>query len=317
MTGSGPFEADPLPGLHARILDSLNDGVYVVNRDRRITYWNRAAERISGFTAEQAVGLRCQDNLLNHIDEDGTALCVGRCPLKETIADGMEREIRVFMHHRDGHLLPVNVHASPLRSPNGTIIGAVEVFRDDTATVVVDEQLRLLERETLLDPLTGVGNRRLLNQSLARRLTDAAVHGTSFALLVADLDRFKRVNDGFGHDIGDLALRTTAQTLANGLRPQDTVCRFGGEEFVVLTGEIDAAGLASFAERLRVLVRECRITAHDGTVITITASIGAALSRRDDDGDTLFRRADRMLYTAKEAGRDRVRIDASPGPENG
>lgn len=221
------------------------------------------------------------------------------------------------MHHGDGHLLPVNVHASPLRSPDGAIIGAVEVFRDDTATVVVDEQLRLLEREALLDPLTGVGNRRLLSQSLARRLADAALTGTSFALLMVDLDRFKRVNDSFGHDAGDLALRTTARTLANGLRPQDVICRFGGEEFVVLTGEIDAAGLGSFAERLRVLVRECRITAHDGRAVTVTASIGATLSRRGDDGDTLFRRADRMLYAAKEAGRDRVRIDASPGQEDG
>jgi PAS domain S-box-containing protein/putative nucleotidyltransferase with HDIG domain len=114
------------------LLEAMSEAVYAVDCDRRVTYWNAAAEQLTGYRASDVVGSRCRDNILNHCDDQGTELCAAGCPLLATMEDGRAREARVFLHHRDGHLVPVVVRAAALRSGDGAVIGAVEVFRDDS-----------------------------------------------------------------------------------------------------------------------------------------------------------------------------------------
>ena len=115
------------------LLEAMSEGVDAVDADRRITYWNSAAERLTGYRAVDVVGRLCRDNVLNHIDDVGTELCLADCPLMFTMRDGQARgEARLFLHHRDGHRVPVAVRVAALRSPEGTIVGAVEVFHDDS-----------------------------------------------------------------------------------------------------------------------------------------------------------------------------------------
>lgn len=95
------------------ILENLNDGVYYVDNDRKITYWNKSAERITGYTAEEVVGSFCYDNILQHIDEKGTQLCKNGCPLSLTISDGNIRDINVCLHHKDGYRVPIYVRSIP------------------------------------------------------------------------------------------------------------------------------------------------------------------------------------------------------------
>lgn len=106
---------------------------YVVDTERRIRSWNDAAERIAGYRAEDVVGRPCSDGLLCHVDESGTVLCGDSCPLLETLTDGRERSAKVWLHHRKGHLVPVVIHAAPLRGEAGEVVGAVETFYDDSA----------------------------------------------------------------------------------------------------------------------------------------------------------------------------------------
>ena len=122
----------PFLPLADYLLGAMTEAVYAVDRDRRITYWNAAAEQLTGYSAAEVVGRRCQDNLLNHVDEAGNQLCKDGCPLQATVEDGQTREALVFLQHRAGHRLPVAVRAAPLRSAGETIIGAVEVFHDDS-----------------------------------------------------------------------------------------------------------------------------------------------------------------------------------------
>ena len=106
---------------------------YVVDTERRIRSWNAGAERIAGYRAEEVVGRACSEGLLCHVDESGRLLCGDRCPLLETMTDGRERSARVWLHHSKGHLVPVVVHAAPLRGEDGDVVGAVETFYDDSA----------------------------------------------------------------------------------------------------------------------------------------------------------------------------------------
>lgn len=293
-----PTAVDP-----AAVLAALQQGVYVVDTERRITYWNAAATDIAGYDAAETIGTRCRDALLDHVDDEGRLLCGDRCPLLATMIDGIDRTARVYLHHRDGYLKPVLVSAAALRDESGAIVGAVETFSDDTDFHVTRTRATELERLSLLDPLTGIGNRRYLDDRLRRRLSEAGASGVG--VLMIDVDHFKRVNDTHGHHVGDEALRAIARTLSLGVRADDVVARYGGEEFVVVTGAAAPGPLLWFAERLRALIATTRVPGPCGP-ISLTASVGAAIAGPEDSPESLLHRADEGLFAAKRDGRDAV-----------
>jgi PAS domain S-box-containing protein len=157
--GASPRAAGLSDRLRLALLDNPADGVYFVDRQRRITYWNAGAERLTGFSADEVVGRRCRDGILNHCDAAGTALCGAHCPLLGTMLDGKVREIRAFLHHKDGYRRPVCVRAAPLCDEDDHIIGAVEIFHDDGPLLAVHRRVAALERAVWTDALTGIGNR--------------------------------------------------------------------------------------------------------------------------------------------------------------
>src|SRR3954469_21301394 len=113
------------------VLDSIYDGVYFVDPERKITYWNKSAERLTGFVAEEVVGRYCYDNILLHLDCTGKELCTNGCPLQAVLRDGTPREAEVYLRHREGHRVPVAVRVAPLLCDN-RVRGAVEIFSDNT-----------------------------------------------------------------------------------------------------------------------------------------------------------------------------------------
>jgi PAS domain S-box-containing protein len=210
-----------------KLLDNLHDGVYFVDRERRITYWNKGAERISGFSAGEVVGTHCWDNTLLHVDGEGCQLCMGQCPLAATIEDGGAREADIFLRHRAGHRVPVSVRVSPIRDGEGRILGAVESFSENSAKNAALDRLVELQELALFDPVTGVGNRRYAEVRLRAALDAQLRYGWRFGVLFLDVDHFKEVNDTHGHDTGGRVLRMVAQTLGGTLRSVDEVGRWG------------------------------------------------------------------------------------------
>ena len=295
--------------FYLHILDLLAEGVYTVDRDRRVTYWNKAAERLSGFAAQEVIGKRCADNILRHVDEHGSQLCLNGCPLAATIEDGQVREAEVYMHHKFGHRVPVVVRATPIRDEGGAVVGAVEVFSNNISEVHVLQELEALRKETLADPLTGIGNRRYAQMVMRSLEVSLAEHQVPFGAIMVDIDHFKKVNDTLGHAAGDLVLNMVAKTLSNGLRALDVPCRWGGEEFLLLVSNTNAKALLGLAERLRMLVENSWLD-HDGKTVRVTASFGAAISKGEDTAMDIVERADKMLYKSKHEGRNRVSIDA-------
>lgn len=286
------------------VIDQMSDGVYFVDWERRITYWSRGAERLTGYSAQEVVGRSCRDGLLNHVTESGVELCGTGCPLKATMLDGRCRDTHVFMHHADGHRQPVWVRAAPLHS-NGRIVGAIEVFSDDSAAAGMQAQVDELTQQALTDTLTGLGNRRFLERQLDARVNEWQRYETRFGVLMADIDLFKHVNDSYGHDVGDQVLAMVARTLAFGLRGSEVAARYGGEEFVVLVPQATSQSLGQVAERLRALVETSHLPVARQSV-AVTVSIGATLVAPCDNAETVLRRADDALYAAKLDGRNRI-----------
>jgi diguanylate cyclase (GGDEF)-like protein/PAS domain S-box-containing protein len=294
--------------FYKEILDNLEEGVYVLDLRRNISYWNHGAERITGYASAEVLGKGCRDNILRYTGEDGMSLSKGQSPATHTIIDGKSREAQLYLHHKDGRHLPVLVRSTPLRDANQRIIGAVEIFSESPPKHSELEKLKKVSQMALLCPLTSLGNRRWAELSLRARLDEMDRYGWPFGLLFVDVDQFKRINDEHGHLTGDEVLRMVAQTLSRSVRSVDFVGRWGGEEFIAIIRNATEKTLRSVANRCRTLIENSSLI-DDEREIRVTISIGATLARHEDSMETLLQRADQLMYQSKAAGRNRISCD--------
>ncbi|MDW7709189.1 MAG: diguanylate cyclase [Deferrisomatales bacterium] len=211
------------------------------------------------------------------------------------------------MHHKLGHRIPVSVRVSPLTDGDGTIVGGIELFTDISHQAANRLRVQELEELALLDRLTRLANRTYLEREIASRLEEQKRYAVPFGILLVDIDHFKRVNDTYGHDVGDDVLRFVANTFLSNNRAFDVFGRWGGEEFVGVIRNTDDDGLRAIGDRLRTLVRSSYM-AREGGRLQVTVSVGATLARPTDSIGSLLKRADVLLYESKGAGRDRLTL---------
>ncbi len=292
---------------YKKMLEFLYEGIYFVDTERTITSWNKGAEKITGFTADEVVGRKCYENILNHVDDQGNQLCLIGCPLHGTIGDGVIREARVFLQHKKGYRVPVAIKTLPMYDDNGEIIGAAEIFVDDKNKVQILNSLEQYKKEATEDALTGISSRRYIKAVLEAKKIEYDELGTSFGVAFMDIDNFKGVNDIYGHDAGDEVLKMVAKTFEANLRRQDVVGRWGGEEFVAVFSSVDTAGIQSVTEKMRVLVEQSRIR-NGSEEIHVTVSIGVTLALPEDNPESIIKRADDLMYKSKQSGKNRVTI---------
>ena len=294
--------------LYKQIVDNLEEGVYIVDLARRITYWNGGAERLTGYTAEEVVGRSCSDNLLIHVNDSGECLCLTGCPLSATMTSGQPNDSRIYLHHKNGHRVPVRIRAMPVRDTTGRIVGGVETFVDVSRQLAVEQHLEDLRQLAMLDDLCGLPNRRYVEIIARSRFEEYKRYQWPLGVIFSDIDRFKAVNDTYGHAAGDLVLRMVAKTLISASRTSDVVGRIGGEEFLAVVAKVDTEQLLRIAERCRHLVQQSKVQI-DGVDIGVTISSGVTLATATDTVETLISRADSLMYSAKNAGRNRMSTD--------
>lgn len=281
-------------------LDSIGDGVVTCDTSFRVTSMNPVAEVMTGWTQVEALGQVCSDVLGRTHSQSGDAM---GSPMEVAMRQNrtVEGALDVSLRHRDGRLVPVEETAAPLRDREGRVVGGVMVFHD-----VAESRAMALKMSHLAhhDHLTGLPNRVLLNDRLNQALKRVA-QGQHGALLFVDLDFFKHINDSLGHHAGDRVLQDVAARLVDVMRPDDTVSRQGGDEFVILLPRLgDPRDAARVAEKLIAAVEQPIV--QDGRTLHVSASVGVALFPQDgNDIPTLMKQADTALYHAKQSGRGR------------
>lgn len=299
------LECDSLGKVCWDMLEVVHEGVYVVDMHRNILFWNSQAEKISGFKHAEVLGKSCADNILMHVADNGEPLCLSSCPIAESMSDGKKRSAKVYLHHRDGHRVPVEVNVYPL-SKDGVIFGAIEFFRDISASRDLKERVIELEQKSLLDPLTGVGNRRYIESELEKRFQEYERYGWGFAVAMCDIDNFKYVNDTFGHAVGDDVLRMVAKSLVSATRAFDFVGRYGGEEFIAIISGVQSDEIVhKICERMRSLVASSYLH-FDVEKVSVSISIGAAVVRPYSTVESLVVNADMALLESKVNGKNKV-----------
>jgi diguanylate cyclase (GGDEF)-like protein len=200
----------------------------------------------------------------------------------------------------------VAIGVAPITDNQQQIIGAVEIFRDDSATIAALEHLKELKDLVYLDGLTKIANRTYLETFIVARFNELQRLGWPFGVIFVDVDYFKGVNDTFGHQAGDLVLQMVAQTLLKNCRSFDLVGRWGGDEFVCVMSNLkDADQIVFIAERLRALVESSWLSLPDCS-LHVTISLGVTLARIQDTPETLIQRADDLMYRSKVAGCNRI-----------
>ncbi|MBL8028024.1 MAG: GGDEF domain-containing protein [Fibrobacteres bacterium] len=294
--------------FYLSILENIDEGVLVINKDRTARYWSRGAERLTGFTSEEVKGMSCPFNCLRFASMDGKKECDGSCNIHKTFMSGESFSEYVSFNHKEGHKIPVQITVIPWYGTDGkTILGAVELIRDASDLANMEKSLETMKRLSLIDLLTEAGNRRMGEMRLATKLEEYHRYGVEFGILFIDIDHFKQINDEYGHDTGDRVLRAVAKTIRLHLRSFDDLIRWGGEEFLCLISSVNKHQLADIAEKVRKLVSET-VVRLGSTGISVTVSLGAALVSSEDTLVSLVGKGDQAMYESKKTGRNKVTL---------
>ena len=295
---------DTAPSFYRMVINHLNEGVYFVDSDRRITFWNKGAEVISGYLEGEVLGKPCFWNLLMHTDESGTNICDTDCPVIKTLEDGIVRDEKLYIRHKSGYRLPVSVHILPIRTVNGKIVGAVEIFSDISPTGDHTKKMKALATLAYFDLVTGLANRRYAESRLNLMLVEYEKNLSPFGMLLVNLVGFKALNDRYGQELGDQVLRSVARSIASAVGPLDIAARWDGARFLIVSPNTKKALLLLLADKLKDVAIKAAVIKEfaefDEAVVKVAVA-GTVIQA----GDTIFSLKHRlMVYMQESEGND-------------
>jgi diguanylate cyclase (GGDEF)-like protein/PAS domain S-box-containing protein len=317
-------KAEQYSRLQRVALESASEGIVITDATGKIEWANPAFTTLTGYELEEVMGVN--PRILKSGMMDRAFYQV----LWSTILDGQKWSGELWNLNKDGNLYGEEMHIAPVRAMDGRISNFVAVKHDITerkqaeaqaerakqGLVSLNKELREANEHILkisqTDALTGLANRRTIDERMRNEMARADRLGCGFSVILGDMDHFKSINDEFGHLVGDRVLVAAAGVLADQARPYDLPARFGGEEFLVLLPESTLADAMTIAQRIR--------TAISGVAVPevtrqITMSMGISTWGHGDTLGTLVGRADAALYQAKRRGRNRVVAQTSDMPQ--
>jgi diguanylate cyclase (GGDEF)-like protein/PAS domain S-box-containing protein len=299
---SSPSNVEAL--MHRRLVENMLGAVIAIDLRHRITEWNPGAERLTGIVASGVVEREWSPGLITMRDNEGRRIADSCCPLVFSLQSRTSWHRRLMLEGRTGDPKTVDAHGIPVLGADGAPQGAVLLMYDVTQQLTLEERCHDLHEMAMKDPLTGLANRAEFDRKLDSFVTEHGAKGNVCALVICDIDRFKHVNDTYGHPAGDAVIQSFAQLIASHVRQQDVAARYGGEEFVLLCEDCDNASAAERAEAIRAAFEALPQPALGGS--NVTASFGVTALQAGDSAATLLRRADRALLMAKDSGRNQV-----------
>jgi len=318
------FAADATPAtgtpgeallFEAKLLDNMYDAVVFVNSQGIIVQWNHGAERLTGIAGASIRQQRWHPDILKLSDEQNRAISEIDCPVLATINSGVQSLRRLTVWGRNGRSVAVDSHVIPVIGGDGNTQGVILLLHDASSEISLEQRCQRLADKASRDSLTQVANRAEFDRVHAMFVTAHQQQQVPCALLMCDLDRFKLVNDTYGHQAGDEVIKSLAALLKGACHAGDLVARYGGEEFVVLLADCDNTTANRRADQIRLALSQVHQPQMNGKSVTV--SFGVTEIQAGDTAETMLRRADRALLMAKENGRNRVvqlgsGLDAKP-----
>ena len=276
------------------VLDSLQTGVYLIDRGGKIRFWNDGAERITGYRRHDVLGRFCHENILVPCNDRGCALCGATCPFMQTLHDGQSREVRIQLRHKQGHRVPAHMRIVPIRDPHGSIIGIAESFDALRFTSDRDRHQHNLATYGCLDETTGTPNHGFTQFHLRENLASFAEYHLPFGIARIRIDRLGHFQKAYGREAVDSILRVVAETMRSGLRPNDFLGRWTDDQFLAILMDCGLAGMEEAGARMRKVVG-CAGLQWWGDELSATISLGYSAAQAGDTIESLLERAQRSL----------------------
>jgi two-component system, cell cycle response regulator len=282
------------PEIFRTVLDSLQTGVSMVDRNGKILFWNQGAERLTGHKRHEVVGRSCRDNILVQCNDRGCVACGATCPISRTLHEGKPQEAKMQLRHKAGHPVHVLMRIAPLRDPHGSIIGIAESFDEQSFASERDRNQHTLAAHGCMDETTGVPNHDFTQFHLGKSFASFARYHLPFGVIVIQVDRLEHFRAAYGRQAEDAVLRVVAQTMRNAFRPSDFLGRWTEDQFLAILINCGDPGVEHTWERIRKMVT-CAGLRWWSDELSVTTSVGYATVQAEDTIDSLLHRATRLL----------------------
>lgn len=274
--------------LYVEMLNKMYEGVYYVDFDRKIEFWNNAAEEISGFKSDDVVSQKCYNSILKHVDSDGNDLCLTGCPLHATLSDGEVREADVYLQHKDGHRIPVSVKVFPIYD-NEKIVGAVEIFisTENSENEYFNSIGEL--KDIYTDKLTGFANKELGSIMLDECSSNFKKTKIPYSTALITLDNIGDYSETYGSEHSDKITQIIGKSIVGNIRSEDIIIRWKNDEFLLILKGVNEYYLENFVNKIKALIDKSGV--RNGVEYSkLAVSIGAAVVHPSDNVESLLER---------------------------
>jgi diguanylate cyclase (GGDEF)-like protein/PAS domain S-box-containing protein len=294
------------PEIYQAVLDKLQTGVYIVDRNRRIRFWNEGAEQITGYLRQDVVGRFLRDHLLTQdavkdVDSEPDD------PINLVFRDGKPSTMDVSILHKDGYRVPIVLRTNPIRNSHGAVVGAAESFEKNRSASDWTRRQAGFGDFGCLDAMTGVAAQSFMETQLQENLTIFADHNIPFGILLVQIDHMDQFRASRGPGVVSTILRVIAQSVENCLRPTDLVGCWGANQFIAILLECSESEVAHVGERVRKMIGQAEIEWW-GDRFSVTSPVGGAGCRAGDNAELLIARAAASLQESIEKGGNCVTV---------
>jgi diguanylate cyclase (GGDEF)-like protein/PAS domain S-box-containing protein len=276
------------PEIFRTILDSIQTGVYLVDRERKILFWNEGAARITGYQRHEVVGHFCHESILANCDDHGCGLCGNACPLAITIHEGRSKEAHAYFRHKAGHRIPVHVWAVPIRNQHGSIYGAAESFEALSGGATRNRHSSLAAYGCI-DEATGIANQSFTHFHLRENLATFNEYRVPFGVVSIQVHRLADFRAAYGREAVDNVLGVIADSVRVSIRPTDFLGRWADDQFLVIALNCNSSGLEKVIQRMRRIVSQAEIQWW-GDALSISTIILRTSAQTGDTLDSLLGR---------------------------
>jgi diguanylate cyclase (GGDEF)-like protein/PAS domain S-box-containing protein len=276
--------------IYQIVLDGLQTGVYIVDRNRRIRFWNQGAEQITGYLRQDVVGHFLRDHLLTAASQAKTPDSDPDDPINLAFRDGKPSLMDVYILHKEGYRVPIVLRTVPIRNSRGTVVGVAESFEKNRSAWEWSRRQSASADIASLDTLTGVASRSFMETKLHERLEIFAEDNIPFGILLVQIDHLDEYRSSRGPGVVAPILRIIAQSLENSVRPADLVGCWGKNQFMAILLECRESEVVLVGERVRKMIGQAEIEWW-GDTFSVTSPLGGAGCRTGDDMEMLVARA--------------------------
>ena len=295
------------PEIYRTVLESMQNGVYLVDRSEKIQFWNAGAERITGYLRQDALGHSCRDFFAPQEQEGQDGVCEFGGALASVLRDGRPAVSELTLRHKGGHQVGLHVRSMAIRDRNGAIIGVVESFDDDHRITYSERRHNKLKNYGCIDETTGVLTRSFVETHLRENLMTFSEHRVPFSILCVEVDGLANFRAKYGASAVAAMLRTAALTLESSIRPTDFLGLQAENRLLTVLAECSATETKRVGDRLLRMVHNTKFKWW-GVHVSLTASFGGTAAREGDTEQSLLARAEKSLADGIAAGGNQVKI---------